>query len=147
MECKPVLLLSACSLSTAAHLVQGGSSFVLLRGTANYLVVYTNQKCLIKLGCSVFTVHTSENFAYVSSPLPSLLPFLLLSPSLSSLPFLLSLLPPQKQLGNHPHIVNYVASAGCPPSQTSHGSAEFLIQTELCNGEHLHSSLSPLPIT
>ena len=41
----------------------------------------------------------------------------------------------QKQLSDHPHIVQFVAAAGCPPTMTSHGSAEFLIQTELCSGE------------
>jgi hypothetical protein len=41
----------------------------------------------------------------------------------------------QKQLGDHPHIIKYMASAGIPPSDTSHGNAEFLIQTELCDGE------------
>ena len=44
----------------------------------------------------------------------------------------------QKQLGNHPHIIHYVASAGIPPSETSHGNAEFLIQTELCTGTSIY---------
>jgi len=52
-----------------------------------------------------------------------------------------------KQLSDHPHIVQYYASAGCPPSQTSHGNAEFLIQTELCNGGRMEDVVRSLQLT
>ena len=40
----------------------------------------------------------------------------------------------QRQLRGHQHIIQLVAAAGNPPSQTSHGNAEFIILTELCPG-------------
>lgn len=38
---------------------------------------------------------------------------------------------PQKQLKGHPHIIEFIAAAGVPPSQ---GGAEFMILTELVTG-------------
>eukprot|EP00731_Ephydatia_muelleri_P018322 Em0011g362a len=39
-----------------------------------------------------------------------------------------------KQLDGHPNIIHFVAAVSVPSSKTSHGNAEFLIQTELCTG-------------
>jgi len=49
-------------------------------------------------------------------------------------PLALTTLLLQKILSGHNNIVQFVAAAGVPSSKTSHGSAEFLIQTELCTG-------------